>query len=441
MPADRRSIWQGNQPPQHGFLADLMPGWTLYQGGYGSGKTWAGARKLLALHAINHGSPGAILAPTYGDLWRVCVPAVMEAAAEIGLAIRAFPGAHADIRYPHLLTMGRPIMLVSADEPDRIAGWEVGHLWVDEAARIPISFDNPRRDAPTQLRGRLRHRKARSLAGVITTTPEGRDTWVQRDWFDDAKPEHRHWIGRTVANSALDPTYATTLKGGIGKDLAEQYLEGKAISYSAHRAHPSFDPAVHVQAIKRQPHATRHIGADFNVSPMTWVLVEQLADGSISVLDEMILPNNGQVDTGVHACHAKGWHLGDDRHPLPVVIHPDRSSKRRSTTGDPEVVVMLNTAKALGWSVSGDAFGVNPPIDSRINLLARLIMDATGKPHLRIDPRCVKLIDDLERTARKSTGYDPGPAGDRGHILDALGYACWDLCQPGQKATAGNWRL
>ena len=71
----------GNQPAQHAFLWDMLPGETCYQGGLGSGKSWAGARKLLILHSANQCKSMAV-APTYGDLLRFVIPALIDALEE-----------------------------------------------------------------------------------------------------------------------------------------------------------------------------------------------------------------------------------------------------------------------------------------------------------------------------------------------------------------------
>jgi hypothetical protein len=102
---------------------------------------------------------------------------------------------------------------------------------------------------------------------------------------------------------------------------------------------------------------------------------------------------------------------------------------------------MKTTARLLGLTLTGDAYGVNPPINTRINLLCRMIQDAAGVSRLTVDPKCVRLIDDLEKTSRGPNGYLPGKDGKRGHILDALGYVAWDLFQPAARATVANWRL
>ena len=73
----------GNQRAQHDALVDWQPGTILYQAGVGGGKTWAFARKFLMLHAYN-GCKGFVTAPTFSDLWRLCVPE-MEAALSTGI--------------------------------------------------------------------------------------------------------------------------------------------------------------------------------------------------------------------------------------------------------------------------------------------------------------------------------------------------------------------
>jgi len=430
-------VWRGNQAPQHAFLRDLAPGWTLYQGGFGAGKTWAGARKLLVLHWMN-GCPSLVVAPTYGDLWKICVPEIMRAADEAGIVVEPRPHGRGHMQYPHILVSDQPIILASADEPDRIAGYEAGTIWVDEGCRVPESQVDPRRDAPTQIRARLRHPKATRLHGLVTTTPEGTETWVQRDWTDKPLPDHRRFQGRTGDNHALSPEYAATIRAAFGAELAEQYLEGRAVDYRKDRAHPTFAPAAHVgdgPEFDWQPGSVVRIGMDFNVAPMCWVVVQERPDHTLVAVDELV-QEPAVVDQCIRLANDKGWGRRG-----PVVLHPDKSAHNRNRVGDPEFTVAMATAKSLGWSVSGDCYGVNPPINHRINHLSRMILDGAGVIRLRVHARCRRLVDELMRTGRRGDGYHPGPDGKRGHILDALGYVVWDVSAPRGKATTANWGL
>jgi hypothetical protein len=72
--------------PNPGGQADFINDWTHaivgVEGGWYSGKTWAGARKLTQLHIINafgnDGQPTYIpsfcVAPTYGNASDFCIP-------------------------------------------------------------------------------------------------------------------------------------------------------------------------------------------------------------------------------------------------------------------------------------------------------------------------------------------------------------------------------
>lgn len=411
----RQLTLSGNQPGQHAFLWDLASGETLYQGGLGSGKSWAGARKLLMLHAANN-CPGLAVAPTYGDLHRFVIPAIINAVREWDWPYR--DRSMGDV--PMVVVGDEPILLLSAEHPERFAGFEVGHGWVDEAARIRAAEDNPLRDAPTQIRSRIRHPRAKSLHLLATTTPEGLDTWVQRDWYDKPLPTRRRYLGRTDKNPALPPEYLAAQRASLSPELAKQYLDGVAISLQMNRAHPGFSSSLNVAAVEWDRRLPLHLGADYNVDPMAWVACQVQGD-SLVVLDELWLTGGTTVDVAVTEAHAKGW--GD----FVVHMHPDKSAKARSTVGDPEFMVMQRTATALGWRHKGSAAGANPPVAARIANLSRLCLDSTGARRLKVHPRCKRIIDELERTGRLDSGqYDPGTRGDRGHILDALGYVAWD---------------
>lgn len=419
-------LLSGNQSAQHDFLWDLAAGETLYVGGLGSGKSWAGARKLLLLHQRNQ-CAGMAVAPTYGDLHRFVIPAIFKALNEWGWPYE--DRSRSDV--PQITVGDHPIWLLSGEDPRRFAGFEVGHGWVDEAARIKTSED-PLRDAPTQIRSRVRgfsdsphHR----LHLLCTTTPEGLDTWIQRDFVDKPTPDRRHYRGLTTKNAALPPGYVASLRASFSADVAKQYLEGLAVDVGGARAHPGFLAAANVHAFDDAINLPYHLGADYNVDPMGWVLAQYVGD-ELRIVDELFLTGGTTVDAAIYEAHAKQWGRGV------VHLHPDKSSKARSTTGDSEFKVMQDTARSLGWRYTGSAAGANPPVAARIANLSRLCCAADGRRRLVVHPRCTRIINELERTKLLTAGgYDPGDKGDRGHILDALGYVAWDVTRP--PATAG----
>lgn len=418
----KQIVIRGNQPGQQAFLDDWAVGWVLYEAGLGAGKTWAAARKFLLLHAHNK-CPGLMSAPTIGDLFRFCVPEIRAACAEWNWPCKIFPKGRGEYPFPHFVVWGQIIYLISAEDPSRFAGFEVGHIWVDEGARCKQNHIDPLRDAPTQIRTRLRSKEAKLLQGIVSTTPEGTETWIQDFWTDNPKPNHRRYSGTTEKNNALPQEYINDLKASIPAHLINQYMNGIAASVVEGIAHPTFT-LDNVSTRADWSSTTTHIGMDFNVAPLAWVAFQEVGE-YIYAVDELFIEDFALVDDGMHAIKDKGW--GDGK----IVFHPDKASKQRSTTGDAEFTVIVQKAREWGWNWSGTAAGVNPAITSRINNFSRLLCNAVGHRKLLIHPRCVRLIEDLQRTTRKkSGGYEPGPKNKRGHILDAGGYALFDMCSP-----------
>ena len=419
----------GNQRAQHDALTDWQPGTILYQAGVGGGKTWAFARKFLMLHALN-GCKGFVTAPTFSDLWRLCVPEMEQALKEWGWEYSIHPNGKHTEQFPHMVVCGQVIYLISCEDPRRIAGFEVGHIWIDEASRIKQSKTEPMKDAMTQIRMRLRDSRAKILQILCSTTPEGLETWVQSDFFIDQKEGHRAYIGSTLKNKHLPAQYVQDLTNSLPPQLLEQYLNGIAVNLSTGLAHPTFTDDNISETAERQQLPV-HIGMDFNVSPMAWVAGHQIGE-QIHIFDELYIDDFALVDDAMVAIKAKGWLDGT------VVYHPDKAAKQRSTTGDAEYTVITQLSNEWGINYSGDPYGANPPINNRINNLSRLICNGAGLRNFIVHPRCTHLISDLRNTERRGAGYYAGTDGKRGHILDGTGYFCWDIIRPQREAGVGR---
>jgi hypothetical protein len=394
---------------------------------HNSGKSWSGARKFAFLHALNTESEGMIIAPTREDLVRDIVPKFIDFCNELNWTVTR---KEQPLR---LTVLGRQIHCMSAEEPRRIASFTVGHGWVDEGAKVKESKVDPLDDAPTQIRGRMRCKKAKLLQLVVTTTPEGIHTWVQRDWINEEtrKPNHRFYLLETQGNTALHEEYTKDLLATIPADLVEQYLKGHAVDYVADRAHSTFGTE-NLSVMEFDPRIPLHIGLDFNVDPMSWVAAQEFG-GGIHCVGEVFIEGGTTIDRALKVADEMGWGKG-----VRVIFHPDRSSKARSTTGDGEFVSLMKAAKGLGWKCEGTAFGHNPPVIARIGKLSRAILSADGNRNFFVNAKtCPRLTAELRTVGRRQDGdYDPGKAKDKGHILSAIGYAVFDML-PDKNIKAG----
>ena len=163
---------------QTDFFRDWRHRFVFLEGGWASGKTWSGARKLLALHLHNSadadGQPtrvmSAIVAPTYANAKDFCIPEFLAACEDANLPT-VWKSAAKEFHFPGYPVA--PVIVRTADAAERITGWEVGAFWGDEVARWKEDSENPKNDALTQIQGRLRAPKARIRQGFFTYTNEG----------------------------------------------------------------------------------------------------------------------------------------------------------------------------------------------------------------------------------------------------------------------------
>lgn len=168
----------------------------------------------------------------------------------------------------------------------------------------------------------------------------------------------------------------------------------------------SFNREKHVQNVPRDP-GTVFIGMDFNVDPMTAVAF-QYFDNTFYVFDEIYL-NNSDTYKMARALKDKG--LGGGK------IIPDSTGANRKTSGQSDFQIL----KEAGFAIESTR---NPFVSDRVNNVNRLL----EANRIVIDPKCKKLINDLERVSWKNNELDQSGANKHlTHISDCLGYGCWRL--------------
>ncbi|MEI9972420.1 MAG: hypothetical protein WDO73_10415 [Ignavibacteriota bacterium] len=170
---------------------------------------------------------------------------------------------------------------------------------------------------------------------------------------------------------------------------------------------------------------------DFNVDPMSSV-VAQIADGRISVLDEIVIRHG----TTRQAC--KTFLERFPRHAAGVRIYGDASGFAQQTSGMSDYDMVreeLGIASLLDADIRVPR--ANPPVRDRIHLVNTKLRSARGDIGMRVDPKCKELIMDFEQVSYKGdTGQiDKDRDRMRTHVSDALGYLIWQEC----RAIASNW--
>jgi hypothetical protein len=313
----------------------------------------------------------------------------------------------------------------SAQRPDRLAGFEVGHLWGDEAARYRQNEDDPTDDAMLQAEGRLRAPAARILQANYTFTHEGDCTAVFRRFEQDFSdhPDYGLYRGSSDQNPLMRH-YAQEKRRRLTPHLAAQYLDGNAVNLRGSPLYPCFDPSLNADpSIALADHLPLHLSVDFNIDPGMHAVVGQYDQA-------------GDHLTAVHELHSP-------RMDVRQMLHAFRSLVEREYGGWrwPDLWVFGDASGAGKWAGSGEScwdvvcqslrqanipFKLkvprsNPPVADRVNAFNCALSSLDGRRRYLIHPRCSLLIRDLKQMCWSRGQIDKD---DRrlSHAADAEGY-------------------
>lgn len=310
---------------------------------------------------------------------------------------------------------GSEIWIGGLDEKERvekILGKEYSTIFFNECSQIPWS----------------------SINIALTRLAEKNDL-KNRAYYDANPPTKRHWT-YPLFMKGLDPdtweprpdahNYASLLMNPIDnlENIDEDYFEildalpdkerkrfrdGEYTDASGGSIYYAFDREKQVRKLDRKPDIHLVFGMDFNVDPMTAVVC-QIYDDKIYVIDEIYIENSNTPA----ACE------------LINVRYPGKWKVIADSTGGNRAGVLPNKGPQSNLAIIKSHSLIVPPFRNpfRVDRYAAL-NDLLEKGRLIIDPKCVKLIRDLEQVSFKE-GTDLPDTREKHltHISDALGYLC-----------------
>lgn len=436
---------QAQRGPQMGFL-NCNDRYVAFFSGFGGGKTWAGASKAALNTLVRfRGYDGLVVAPTFGDLQTFVVPEILTRFEEMGIA------AHHKASSPQFIWLwqrvdGKPkkikLHLRSGSHPESIAGFQVAWCWIDEACRIPANI-NPTKDVKTQCTARMRGVGLRNAQMFITSTHEGELTWPNLDWCDPdkRKPHHTFFRGSTFDNRYM-VDYANGLIEQYDKKLVKQYVYGEAVTIAGVLIYYSFLdepwPGGNVDgSIKLDPLKPVALSLDFNAAPGMHAVVGQYH----MELDEFWVVDEIHRD-GMnipHLVHEYAKRYKEQR--IVTQVYGDPSGHSRDTSIGETSYAWVARAMQDHQLAFVDMSAKSAPLreDRYISVNAAL-ESGNGKRHLRVHPRCKRLIRDLNSVHRDELGRVDKTQEKTGfvHLSDALGYWVHDV-RPVNRYSVSNF--
>ncbi len=417
-------------PGQIAFCADWDNEYVAFEGGWGAGKTWAGSRKLVTLHLFNsfdeYGRPTNVpsvgVPPTYSNAHDFMIPDLLETCDMMKIPAIYLESKHNIVFRGRASTLA-PIMIRTAERPDRITGWEVGAAWGDEPARWKHDRNNPLNDPLLQLEGRVRHPNARFLQLMFTYTNEGVDTRIYEEFHSD-KPSHAIYRGKTKDNPDVRKRYES-LRLQLTEENARQYLDGEALITGAGLVYTSFNIDDNVDdSLELDTNLDLHMSTDFNIAPGMHAEIGHYnaAKDLFTVVHEIYAPRMTVIDM-VHKFKEIVEHEDGFRWSV-LHLYGDATGETQhwAATGQSCYEILMEGLQHIGVPFKLHIPSHNPPVVDRVNAFNVALKDIKGDVHWKCHSRCERLIADMKLMKRDRQGDIDKGEKKLSHASDAEGY-------------------
>ncbi len=396
----------GLTPSQKRLIGSTAP-FVTFQGGFGSGKTFAGALKGGFFNSMYHGAgyAGLIVSPTYVMLQQAVIPTLRDGILrqlgdpERGQSLWDLSKYHKQDQ-ELILPNGHLIYFRSADKPERIRGTNLAWMWVDEAQEVK-NFPE------LWISGMSRLRKARNdhTQMIVTGTPERKDD-VYRRWVegpDEDDPEAREKWRRDFEvirassreNPGLPPEFIENILATVPPQLIPAYLDGQHIDDALGLCYYNFRRKTNVNpAAIYDRTLDLHISWDFGVDPMA-MSIHQVRGGShLVTIDEIGLRNANTPAVCLEFIRRYGRQ--GENHTRGITIYGDASDKVGISNYD-EIEDYLR--HHFVGKIKRKVPNSNPMHARRIKSVNALFRNAQGVVRYWIHPKCKGLLRDLENQA------------------------------------------
>lgn len=370
--------------------------------GYGAGKSEAAVIRIALLALKYPGLSFGFVEPTFDLVRLIAWPRFQSKLEDWGIGSE-LNKAESVLRMEN----GSQVIFRSADNPERMVGFEIADGLIDEA-------DTLRPDQAQavwiKMLGRIRQKKPDGAINTLgaVSTPEGYG-WMYHTFGKEPKPGYELIRAPTCSNPYLPEGYVEQLRATYSSQHLEAYLSGRFVNLSTGAVYYAFDrKQSHTDEVAKEGEAL-HIGVDFNVMNCA-AIVCVVRGQDFYAVDEI----TGAFDTPALITAIK------DRFPgRSILVYPDASGKNRksqdATAGD---IALLRQAR---FTVLHHA--ANPAIKDRV-LSVNVMLGGEGKPRrLKVNTqKCPVLAQALEQQAYDKAGM-PDKSSGVDHPLDALGYA------------------
>jgi len=300
------------------------------------------------------------------------------------------------------LKNGSEICLKGSENAQQLRGVSLSFCVIDEAAQVdPDVFAEVIRPALADQQG----------GALFITTPLGKSNWTY-DLYRQAQQSPALWDAYQFTTA--DGGFVTESEIAAARaDMSERQFRQEFLATwedAASRIAWAFDREKNVQDLPNYNTIQLDVGCDFNVSPITAVIMVRVKD-KLYVIDEIQMHNSNTQE------------LADElksRYPKSqITVYPDPSGSARKTSanGLTDHTILQNAGFTVRAPRRHDA------VRDRINAINARFCSADGVRHLFISKKCKYIIESLDKYCFKEGTQIPDKDSGFDHQFDALSYA------------------
>lgn len=359
------------------------------------GKTYLSTIELIKAATTGKNKNCWYIAPTYGAAkeiaWDMLIQNIPEEyivkTNETGLTIK--------------LINGSVISLKGADRSAVLRGRSLNHAILDEFSEMrPEVWHEVIRPSLSDREG----------SALFIGTPKGRnhfyDLWAKGV---DGADNWQSFQYTTLQGGNVSASEIEQARSDLDERTFEQEYEAAFITYAG-IIYWAFERAHSVVKVKDDGISTLLVGMDFNVSPMSCVVMIRKGN-DLFVIDECVIygSNTQQMADELNQRYPH-------RH---IVIFPDPAARQRKTSAGSKTDLSILQNNGFQTRVRNS----HTPVRDRINAVNSRLKTGSGTRHLFVSDKCKQTIKSLERQTYKEGTSQPDKDGGYDHLNDALGYA------------------
>jgi len=358
----------------------------LYQGGYGSGKTFCGSLLGILLSLKYAGSVGLVGAQTYRLLEDTTMKQYFEHLDNMGF-VAGYHYEYVKSFDKIVFKNGSEILFRHLQEPNKLKSLNLAWIELEEMSDTPESTFK-------MLVARLRQKikpewrdKDFKYRLFGHTNPESSKGWVYKYFVENKLDNYRLIQAPTTQNKFLEPGYVESMKQLYDDEYYRINVLGEFGDYTSGLVVKGFTKD-NIKPITYQPNMPLHLTWDFNVDPMSCILAHKTND-KVFYFDEFILENASTEQTIKEVIKAYPDHKAQ------IIINGDASGDNRSTQSEWTNYVIIQNALVEHYGerqISVQIRPHNPRIKNRIAAFNAKVKDYAGRIGLYVDPKCEKLL-------------------------------------------------